>query len=73
MTKYLCDKEAIAKANDGFETRSNIVLIGTIGPLDGRLVCIIRPSWWRDGITNTMYFFSCKGLYALNIQCIVND
>ena len=49
------------------------LLKGAIGSLDGWLVRIIRPSLWRDGIQNVTSFYSRKGFYALNIQCIVDD
>ena len=38
----------------------------------GWLVRIVRPGW-RDRILNPVTFFSRKGFYALNVQCIVDD
>ena len=49
------------------------MLIGAIGAIDGWLVRIVRPSWFRDKIKNPTTFFSRKGFFALNVQCIVDD
>ena len=72
MSKYLGDKQAMAKVSAGFSKRSNGLLIGAIGAIDGWLVRIVRPGW-RDRIVNPVTFFSRKGFYALNVQCIVDD
>ena len=71
--RYLQDEIAMKKVSDGFAKRSNGIFIGTIGAIDGWLVRIIRPSFWRDGIKNITAFYSRKGFYALNVQCIVDD
>ena len=73
MTKFLGDPDAMAKVSAGFSRRSHGVLQGAIGAIDGWLVRIVRPSLTRDGIKNVMNFFSRKGFYALNVQCIVDD
>ena len=57
MYDHLEDKAAMQKVSDGFSRRSNGVFKGTIGALDGWLVRIIRPSYWRDGILNITLFF----------------
>ena len=71
MKKYLGDKEAMAKVSKGFAKRSDGVLVGAIGAIDGWLVRIICPGM-RDLIMNPVSFFSRKGFYALNVQCIVD-
>ena len=73
MVKYLGDEEAMAKVSAGFSKRSNGVLQGAIGAIDGWLVRIVRPNWFVDGIKNPSTFFSRKGFFALNVQCIVDD
>ena len=70
---YLSNKEAMEEVSIGFSQRSNGVLKGAIGALDGWLVRIVCPSLWRDGIRNVTAFYSRKGFYALNVQCIVDD
>ena len=72
MTKYLGDEMAMAKVSHGFSKRSRGIFKGAIGALDGWVVRIVRPGW-RDKIKNPMSFFSRKGFYALNVQCIVDD
>ena len=57
----------------GFSTRSNGVLAGAIGAIDGWLVKITRPYFSRDGVNNPSTFFSRKGFYALNVQCMVDN
>jgi len=72
MMKYLGNKRAMSRVSAGFSKRSNGVLIEAIGAIDGWLVRIVRPGW-RDLILNPVSFFSRKGFYALNVQCIVDD
>ena len=73
MYDNLDDQESMQKVSDGFSRRSNGVFKGGIGALDGWLVRIIRPCWYRDGFKNITAFFSRKGFYALNVQVIVDD
>ena len=67
MLRYLSDKEELDRVSNGLYTRSNGILRGAIGALDGWLVKIIRPSWKKDVAT----FFTRKVFYALNVQCLV--
>ena len=73
IMNYLNDIEAVNKVSKGFAKRSNGVLKGYIGAIDGWLVKIRRPSIWLDGPMNPVPFYSRKGYYALNVQCIVDD
>ena len=73
MYDYLADDRAMEKCSEGFSIRSNGVLKGAIGALDGWLVRIQRPSFFRDHVLNFTSFFSRKGFYALNVQVIVDD
>ena len=70
---YLSNEEAMRRVSIGFSKRSNGIFKGAIGALDGWLVRIIRPSFFRDGYRNITGFYSRKGFYALNVQCIVDD
>ena len=72
MFKYLSDIEAMNRVSRGFARRSNGVLKGCIGAIDGWLVKIRRPNSWLDGAINPVPFYSRKGFYALNVQCIVD-
>ena len=58
------------RVSRGFSKRSNGILQGPIGTIDGWLVKIIRPSVTVDGIENIVGFFSRKGFYALNCQVL---
>ena len=73
MKKYVGDKEAMKHVSRGFSKRSNGVLKGAVGAIDGWLVKIRRLNYHMDGITNPVPFFLRKGYYALNVQCIVDD
>ena len=57
MKSYLEDEEAMARVSKGFSLRSNGVLKGAIGAIDGWLVKIIRPSWRLDRVRNPVAFF----------------
>ena len=73
IIKYLSDKSVMNRVSNGFSQRSNGVLNGAIGALDGWLVKIRRPYQYMDGKTNPVPFYSRKGYYALNVQFIVDD
>ena len=72
MFSQLGDKKNMARVRDDFAKILNGILVEAIGALYRQLVRIIRPSWWRDAIKNRMILFSRKGLYAINVQCIVD-
>ena len=72
MLKYLNNIEAMNRVSCVFSRRSNGVLKGCIGAIDGWLVKIRRPHSWLDGAINPVPFYSRKGYYALNVQCIVD-
>ena len=65
--RFINDNEAMRKVSDGFSKRSNGVLKGVIGALDGWLVRIERPSLWKDGIKNVTSFFFKKRI--LCVKC----
>ena len=52
MESYLSDEVAISRVRKGFLKRSNGVLVGAIGEIDGWLVRIQRPSFRSDRIIN---------------------
>ena len=72
ILKYLADEEAMNRVSHGFSKRSNGVLRGAIGAIDGWLVKIKRPNYLLDKVTNPVPFYSRKGFYGLNVQCIVD-
>ena len=73
MDAYLNNPEALERVSHGFAQRSNGILVGAIGAIDGWLVKISKPSRRWDGhIKNVVGFFSRKGFYALNVQCLVD-
>ena len=55
-----------------FSKHSNGVLKGVIGALDDWLVKIPRPYYKIDSATNPVPYYSHKGYYGLNVQCIVD-
>ena len=70
IEEYLNNEDAMKRVAIGFSQRSNGVLRGAIGAIDGWLVKITRPWMVRDAVSNPASFFSRKGFYALNVQCI---
>ena len=46
---------------NGFSQRSDGAFKGTIGDSDGWLVRIRRHSYWMDGLTSPVPFYSKKG------------
>ena len=69
---YLSNKEKLERVSRGFSARSNGVLKGAIGAIDGWLVKIVKPNSLSDKVKNIVGFFSRKGFYALNVQCVVD-
>ena len=72
IQSYLNDEVTLAKVSEGFSVRSDGVLKGAIGAIDGWLVKIQKPSWRYDRIKNSLSIYSRKGFFALNVQCIVD-
>ena len=72
MEDYLNDLSEMKFVSNGFSKRSNGLLSGAIGAIDGWLVRIGKPSMHKDGQKNPTSFYSRKGFYALNVQCIVD-
>ena len=56
IESYLNDETDSAKVSKGFSKRSNGVLTGAIGAIDGCLVKIQKPSWRFDRIQNILSF-----------------
>ena len=73
IESYLKDENAMRSVSEGFSKRSNGILKGAIGAIDGWLVRITCPSESRDHVKSATTFFSRKGFYALNVQCMVDD
>ena len=74
LEKNLSDPDALYETSKKFSAkgRSNGILGGIIGAIDGWLVKIKSPSYKRDGVRNSGTYFSRKGFFALNIQVIVD-
>ena len=57
MDDYLENVDAMKKVSEGFSKRSNGILKGAIGAIDGRLVRIERSNYQRDKIKHASFFF----------------
>lgn len=68
---YMNNEERLEEVAMVFLRKSNGVLAGCIGAIDGWLVKIIKPSY-KDGVKYPGTFFSRKGFYALNVVAIVD-
>lgn len=68
---YVNDEERLNEVATVFARRSNGLLAGCIGAIDGWLVKIIRPSL-KDNVKYPGTFFSRKGFFALNVVAIVD-
>ena len=70
--EYLLSEELMTVVAQGFSKRSGGILYGAIGAIDGWIVHITKPCWRYDMLKNISGFFSRKGFYALNVQCVVD-
>jgi hypothetical protein len=68
---YCSNDQAMQQVALQFARSSNGVLNGCIGAIDGWIVKIRRPKV-SDGVLNPGSFFSRKGFYGINVQCIVD-
>ncbi len=68
---YMNDDKRLEEVAMIFLQKSDGVLAGCIGAIDGWLVKIIQPSY-KDGVKYPGTFFSRKGFYALNVVAIVD-
>ena len=73
IQSYLNYDRAMKKVSFGFFQTLKCVLKVVIGAIDGWLVHTRRPSWFIGGIKSPIAFFSRKGFYELNLQCIVDN
>ena len=73
IIKYFGGKENMARVSKYFSNRSNGILKGGISALDGWFVRVVKSGWCRDACRNPTTCFSKKGVYALNVQFIVDD
>ena len=62
------DTDTLDRISDGFRTRTDGLLRGCVGAIDGLLMPIRRP----HGELNERVFRCRKGFYALNIQAIAD-
>jgi hypothetical protein len=69
--EYCSNDEEMQKVAMQFSISSNSILNGCIGAIDGWIVKIRRPRV-SDGVANPGSFFSRKGFYGINVQCIVD-
>ena len=58
---YLSNPEELQRVSKGFSTRSNGVLKGAIGAIDGWLVNIVKPSTCLDNLKMLQIFLLTKG------------
>ena len=56
--------------SNGFSKRSDDRLKEAIGVINGWMIRIRHPSMRYDTLLNTVGFFSSKGFFAPNVQCI---
>ena len=73
LNSYFFNDDLMKIIAQGFSVRSSGIVYGAIGALDGWIVQITKPSWRYDFLQNISGFFSRKGFYALNLQCLVDD
>jgi hypothetical protein len=71
---YCHDEEHMAKVAGEFAKRSNCVINGCIGAIDGWIVKIRKPSRTKDlyNASDPKSYFSCKGFFGINVQAIVD-
>lgn len=69
--EYVEDEERLQKVALEFARRSDGLINGCIGAIDGWIVKIRKPTA-KDNVTNPGSFFSRKGYFGLNVVAIVD-
>ena len=67
IESYLKNEDAMNNVSVGFSRRSNGILTGAIGAIDGWLVKIQRPSPYWDSVNNPSSFFLEKD--SMHLMC----
>lgn len=70
--KYVHDEERMAKVATQFAQSSCGIMNGCIRALDGWVVKIKKPTRDKDNVSEPSSFYSRKGYFGLNVQCIVD-
>ena len=70
--EYVKDEERLATVATQFAQGSGGIINGCIGAIDGWVVKIKKPTREKDNVTEPSSFYSRKGYYGLNVQCIVD-
>jgi hypothetical protein len=69
---YVQDEERMAAVATQFAQSSGGIINGCIGALDGWVVKIKKPTRDKDNVSEPSSFYSRKGYFGLNVQCIVD-
>ena len=67
---YVSDENMMKEVALEFAVKSNGIINGCIGAIDGWIVKIKRPTRKRDRVPNPPSFFSRKGYFGINVQVI---
>ena len=70
---YVKDEDKMVQVATQFAQSSNGILNGCIGAIDGWVVKIKKPTKNLDKVLEPSSFYSRKGYYGLNVQCIVDQ
>ena len=69
---YLRDENRMAEVAIEFARSSSGIISGCIGAVDGWVVKIKKPTKNIDQVSKPSSFYSRKGYFGLNVQCIVD-
>ena len=72
VIEYVQDKESMAMVATQYAQHSAGIMNGCIGALDGWKVKIKMPTKEKDNVSKPSSFYSRKGYFGLNVQCIVD-
>ena len=69
---FFNNEDALKESSEEFARRSDGIMWGTVGAIDGWLVKIKKPTVKGDGVSNPGLFYCRKGFHAINVQVLVD-
>lgn len=72
MAKIFSDEQKLRESAAEIASKSNGLMWGAVGAIDGWLVKIKKSTLKRDHVKNPASFYSREGFFGINVQVVVD-